>query len=258
MAYVPWQQVTTADGRAGVLTGGEDTAGNPVVLFGLAAAAVPRDQVRSPVIHAYGGDTAAACRLALAGEASRDGDVIWVPAERAAAVICHSRPVQVTLAPGAARTAFGQWPGGGPGALAAADGGRYAAPVARASALLKQAAARAARTPDAPGIPFRPGDLVIRVRQGDAWMATGHVRAGPAAPPRLQLAAVTGAGDDVTVTGADAPWQELALIMPRPDAAPEPEALARAVAAAGITASRAARRAAALERLDSPWSAESP
>ena len=88
-------------------------------------------------------------------------------------------------------------------------------------------------------------------------MATGHVPAG-AGTPRLQLAAVAGAGDDIAVTGTDALWQELALIMPQPDSAPEPQALARALAAAGISASRAARRAAALQRLNSPRPADRP
>ena len=87
--YAPGQQVTTALGRAGVLTGGADLAGRPRVRFsGGRTAVLPREAILAPLAHVFH-------TLADAEHAPcvADRDVVLITSDRTAWVQVEGRPL---------------------------------------------------------------------------------------------------------------------------------------------------------------------
>lgn len=136
VGFMQGQEITLPDGQAGTLTGGQEPDGSPHVQFRLRAGTRPvsREQIGVPLVHEYPSSGQARER-GWSDPGARDGDVLWVPRERAAAVRAGTIPVGFCL-PGMQPGAFD---GSGPGgleALAAGDGGRYALSARIASGLV--------------------------------------------------------------------------------------------------------------------------
>jgi len=87
--YVPGQQVITALGRTGVLTGDADRAGRPRVRFsGGRTAIVPREAILAPLAHMF--RTLADAKHAQGVD---DGDVLLVTSDKTAWVQVEGRPL---------------------------------------------------------------------------------------------------------------------------------------------------------------------
>lgn len=136
--YLPGQQIVTLDGRRGRLNGRVSRrSGDPRILFGGTAAAVtvPRREVAGPVVRVFRSVWEATGYVSGLGIGTlHDGDVLWIPGERTAAVMYQVWPFAVGGTWLACRH-FYEWQGG-PDALATADDNRYALSVAMARAML--------------------------------------------------------------------------------------------------------------------------
>ena len=131
MAYLAEQRITTVGGRAGALTGDADLQGNPYVQFDSGALySVPREAIPGVLVHTFD-STGEAYDYSQASDAILDGDVLFVPEEGIAAVLYRAWPVAVNEPHDVQYGAFHGFDGG-PDALAADDGGRYAESVRRA------------------------------------------------------------------------------------------------------------------------------
>lgn len=123
--YLAGQPITTASGRAGTLTGAADDDGNPYAQFGSDDLyLVRRDQISGPLVHLFG-DTREAYDFSQSRDAVHDGDVLLVPGDGVDAILYQAWPVAVNEPPDVQYGEFHGFPGG-PDALAAKDGGRYA------------------------------------------------------------------------------------------------------------------------------------
>jgi len=129
------QEIILPGGKVGTLTGEQDPDGSPHVSFRRdGTRPVPREQIRVPLVHEYP-SSAQACSRGWSDSGARDGDVLWVPRERVAAVRAGTTPAGFSL-PGRQAGAFdSSWPGG-PEALATQDRGRYAMSVRIAAGLV--------------------------------------------------------------------------------------------------------------------------
>src|ERR1039457_6817776 len=146
MAYLAEQRITTVGGRAGALTGDADLQGNPYVQFDSGALySVPREAIPGVLVHKFG-STGEAYDYSQASDAILDGDVLFVPEEGIAAVLYRAWPVAVNEPHDVQHGAFHGFDGG-PDALAADDGGRYAESVRRARDLIGASAAPADTRP---------------------------------------------------------------------------------------------------------------
>jgi hypothetical protein len=135
VGFMQGQEITLPDGHAGTLTGEQDPGGSPLVRFGLRGThPVPLEQIGVPLVHEY--QTSAQAReRGWSDPGARDGDVLWVPRERTAAVRAGAAPVGFCL-PGMQPGAFDNSGPGGLEALAARDSGRYALAARIASGLV--------------------------------------------------------------------------------------------------------------------------
>src|ERR1039457_839870 len=146
MAYLAEQRITTVGGRAGALTGDADLQGNPYVQCDSGALySVPREAIPGVLVHTFD-STGEAYDYSQASDAILDGDVLLVPEEGIAAVLYRAWPVAVNEPHDVQHEAFHGFDGG-PDALAAHDGGRYAESVRRAKDLLGAGEARAGTRP---------------------------------------------------------------------------------------------------------------
>jgi hypothetical protein len=98
------------------------------------AVTVPRQDIAGPVVRVAGDEVEAGAYTVTPGTL-HDGDVLWVPRSGTAAVMYRMWPFTVGGPRVGLAGAFYEWHGGD-GALAAADGGRRAASVEMARALL--------------------------------------------------------------------------------------------------------------------------
>jgi hypothetical protein len=167
-SYAPGQQITTALGRTGVLTGGTDRDGRPRVQFSDGQTAiVPREAILAPLAHVF--------RTLADAEHARgvdDGDVLLVTSDKTAWVQVGSRPLPVceqTSRLGRRQCEYEDSVRLAEEAMGLASGRLYAdAPTAIGTAALEFPAAvtprpppgrkaRAARPPHRPGSPTRHG-----------------------------------------------------------------------------------------------------
>jgi hypothetical protein len=136
--YLRGQLVVTLDGRRGRLNGwASRRSGDPRILFDGTAAAVtvPRREVTGPVVRVFRGAWEATGYVSGLGMGTlHDGDVLWMPGERTAAVMYQVWPFAVGGTWFACRRLH-EWQGG-PDAFAAADNNRYVLSVAMARAML--------------------------------------------------------------------------------------------------------------------------
>ncbi len=139
-AYVAGTRIKTALGRTGTLTGAVDLHRFPYVQFDSGALYAVRPEAIEGTITRFGavhrfGDTREAYDASQCNDDIQDGDVLWVPEQGIAAVLYQAWPVAVNEP---ADVQYGEFHGfaGGPGALAAKDGGRYAESVQRARNLI--------------------------------------------------------------------------------------------------------------------------
>jgi hypothetical protein len=142
MAYLAGQEITTADGRTGRLTGYEDRRGNPYYVEPGSGAlyTARREEIAGPVAHIFG-STREAYDHSQTSDAIRDGDVLFVPTEGIAGVLYGAWPVAVNEPHDVQHGEFHGYRGG-PDALAAADDGRYADSVGMARDLITRPAGR--------------------------------------------------------------------------------------------------------------------
>lgn len=186
-AYVAGTRIETRQGRAGTLAGAANLDRNPYVQFDDGGfAAIPPAEIgrvidRPGAVHRFD-STGEAYDAAQRLDELQD-DVLWVPSEGVAGVLVQTWPVAVNE-PDDRR--YGEFEGyvGGPDALAAAAGGRYAVGVERARKLLARSAGA--------DVPRRPGQAAdpswpVSIRDGllpDHGRVAGSTRRVRAAAPR--------------------------------------------------------------------------
>ena len=168
-SYAPGQQITTAIGRTGVLTGGTDRDGRPRVRFSEGQTAiVPREAILAPLAHVF--RTLADAEHAPGVD---DGDVLLVTSDKTAWVQVQGRPLPVceqTSRRGRRQCEYEDSVRLAEEAMGLRSGSLYAdAPTAIGTAALEFPAAVTARPPPGPKSratrpPHRPGSPTRRGR----------------------------------------------------------------------------------------------
>lgn len=151
--YVAGTRIETVQGRTGTLAGTVDLDRNPYVQFDSGPFYAIRPEAIKGTIARFGGvhrldGTREAYDASQYRDEIKDGDVLWVPSEGIAAVLCEAWPVAVNEPHDVQHGEFHGYRGG-PDALAAREDGRYAVSVQRATDLI--AASPAGHTSDREG-----------------------------------------------------------------------------------------------------------
>lgn len=95
--FTAGQAIVTADGRKGVLTGESHPSGHPLArIAGGPPVPVPREFITGQVVHVYGSCQEAWDHTRVTWFRLSDGDVIWVPGERAAGVMWQGAPAEAS------------------------------------------------------------------------------------------------------------------------------------------------------------------